>query len=171
MAIEVLEGTEVAIRRGYVKWTDPEGVFHKEPLVDHPDLLATASAQEQLQAEEARRLNESAELAELSDEADAEAETLEVLEELKKATDDIITAAQLDETAFDSAIEERTAQVHGEEPATVHGSTTVASGAEDDGSGGVKPADDDYSEVPTGSVNVEAGSITPGFVRREADEE
>lgn len=155
MSIEVQEGTEVAIRRGYVKWTSPDGVFHKEPLVDHPDLLATASAREQLQAEEARRLNESAELAELSDEVAEEVAIKETLEELKAAPDDILTAAQLDETAFDSAIAERNEEVFG---------TEIKSGAEENSS----------ERITSGTINatkIEAGSITPSYVRRDAEEE
>lgn len=39
------------ISRGYVKWTDKDGVFHKEMLVDHPDMLAKATDEQKLDAE------------------------------------------------------------------------------------------------------------------------
>lgn len=88
------------ISRGYVKWTDENG-FHKEPLYDHPDLLASASPEDQLAAEEARRLNQAAEQTLEARDADAEVETTEVLEALKAAPDDVLTAAQLVEADVD----------------------------------------------------------------------
>lgn len=78
------------LKRGYVKWTDETG-FHKEPAYLHPELLADASVKEQIAAEEARRLNEEAELALLVDSDD---ELL--LEELKAAPSDVLTVAQLE---------------------------------------------------------------------------
>lgn len=86
---------EKEVKRGYVKWTDEDGVYHKEPLVDHPELLKAASPKEQLAAEEVRRLNEAAEESEKPDE---DAEILETLDELKKAPDEVLVAADLDET-------------------------------------------------------------------------
>lgn len=44
------------IKRGYVKWTDENGVFHKEPLYLHPDLLATATDEQKRDAEAVRVL-------------------------------------------------------------------------------------------------------------------
>lgn len=82
------------IKRGYVKWEDENG-FHKEPLADHPELLASASVREQLHAEEARRLNAAAE--DYLDAADEDAEDLQqdTLEALKEAPEDVLTAGQL----------------------------------------------------------------------------
>lgn len=44
------------IKRGYVKWTDKEGVFHKEPLWKHKDLLAEASPEQYAIAMEVKAL-------------------------------------------------------------------------------------------------------------------
>jgi hypothetical protein len=79
------------IKRGYVKWTDENG-FHKEPLVDHPELLKAVSEKEQLKAEEVARLNESAEEFQANSEKTAEADYAEALEVLK--TSDALTAAE-----------------------------------------------------------------------------
>jgi hypothetical protein len=49
------------IVRGYVKWTDKDGVFHKEMLADHPDMLAKATEEQKAQAEEVVALHKSAE--------------------------------------------------------------------------------------------------------------
>lgn len=95
--------TDKVIKRGYVKWTDEDGVFHKEPLSDHPDMLKDASPQDQLAAEEVRRMNAAAE--EMA-EKPVEDNTKEVLEELKAAPDDVLTAAALTEDEPLSAPEE-----------------------------------------------------------------
>lgn len=87
---------DYVIKRGYVKWTDEDGVMHKEPLYEYPELLAKASTSEQIAAEEARRLNESAERAE--PEAADEEETLEAL---KSAPDDVKTVADLEAVDLD----------------------------------------------------------------------
>ena len=88
-----MENAEV--KRGYVKWTDKDGNFHKEPLADHPELLAAASPREKIAAEEVRRLNAAAEefYEELEDAGDEDA--LETLEALKSAPDDVLTTADL----------------------------------------------------------------------------
>lgn len=83
------------IRRGYVKWTDEDGVFHKEPLHEHPELLAQASAAEQIAAEEARRLNEAAEEYLESRDDHVEEDQLNTLEALQEAPDDVLTASEL----------------------------------------------------------------------------
>jgi hypothetical protein len=84
--------TDKVISRGYVKWEDSDG-FHKEPLYKHEDLLASATPQQQLRAEEVRRLNEAAEVEESksSEEEDVE----DTLEALQEAPDDVLTAAAL----------------------------------------------------------------------------
>ena len=84
------------IKRGYVKWEDENG-FHKEPLYKHPDLLADASVEEQIAAEEVRRLNEAAEEFQEETDEDAEQEAWDVLHALKGAPDDVLTVAQLAE--------------------------------------------------------------------------
>lgn len=83
------------IKRGYVKWTDEDGTFHKEPLADHPELLNSASPKEQLQAEEVRRLNDHGEevLEKQKDEGDANYRATTAA--LKKADDDVLTAGDL----------------------------------------------------------------------------
>ena len=86
---------EKQIKRGYVKWTDENGVFHKEPLADHPELLADASPRDQLQAEEVRRLNAAAEEFTTEREESAEDQTREALQDLKAAPADVLTAADL----------------------------------------------------------------------------
>lgn len=45
------------IKRGYVKWTDSEGVFHKELLKSHPDLYEEATEEQKLAADEAAELS------------------------------------------------------------------------------------------------------------------
>lgn len=87
--------TDKEVKRGYVKWTDDDGVFHKEPLINHPELLAKASPAEQLAAEEVRRLNASAEEDVEEDKEEANENIEEVLEDLKKAPEDVLTASQL----------------------------------------------------------------------------
>ena len=88
---------EKVIVRGYVKWTDKDGVFHKEALVDHPELLAKASSEEQLAAEEVRRLNAAGEEYYATREEENDDELKETLVELKKAPEDVLTAAELDD--------------------------------------------------------------------------
>lgn len=83
------------IKRGYVKWTDENGVFHKEPLADHPELLAKASPKEQIAAEEVVRLNAAAEAQIAETEGDIEEDQLETLEALKTAPEHILTTGQL----------------------------------------------------------------------------
>lgn len=98
--------TEKTVKRGYVRWEDENG-FHKEPLADHPELLASASPKEQLRAEEARRLNAAAEEY-LEEAAESEEDAAkEALVELKKAPEDVLTADQLvDEEVPASGAEE-----------------------------------------------------------------
>lgn len=79
------------IKRGYVKWEE-NGVFHKEPLYKHPDLLASASVEDQIAAEEVRRLNEAAEEFLLERELEGQEDAEAVLE---AAPDDVLTAEQL----------------------------------------------------------------------------
>ncbi len=86
---------EKEVKRGYVKWTDEDGVFHKEPLADHPELLEDASPKEQLRAEEARRLNAAAEEAVAIDQEEADEAILDTLEALQDAPDNVLTAADL----------------------------------------------------------------------------
>lgn len=83
------------IKRGYVKWTDENGVFHKEPLADHPELLAKASPKEQIAAEEVVRLNAAAEAQIAETEGDVEEDQLETLEALKTAPEHVLTTGQL----------------------------------------------------------------------------
>lgn len=83
------------IRRGYVKWTDEDGVFHKEPLHEHPELLAKASAAEQIAAEEVRRLNEAAEEYLEKREDTVEEDQWETLGALQEAPDYVLTTNQL----------------------------------------------------------------------------
>lgn len=47
--------------RGYVKWTDENGVFHKELASEHPELLDKATEAEKLSAQEALEYHEQAE--------------------------------------------------------------------------------------------------------------
>lgn len=83
------------VRRGYVKWTDKDGVFHKELLSEHPDLMTDASPEEQLATEEARRLNGAAkEFLEARD-AENDDDVADTLEALKDAPDDVLTASDL----------------------------------------------------------------------------
>ncbi|RZK45219.1 MAG: hypothetical protein EOO61_00755 [Hymenobacter sp.] len=86
--------TEKVIKRGYVKWEDENG-FHKEPLSDHPELLAKASPREQLYAEEVKRQNTQAEQLVAENEDDAEQDTKDTLEALKAAPEEIVSATQL----------------------------------------------------------------------------
>ncbi len=83
------------IKRGYVKWTSEDGVFHKEPLFEHPDLLASASPEEQLRAEEVRRLNEAASVESENREEAAEEDAVDTLEALREAPAEILTASAL----------------------------------------------------------------------------
>lgn len=89
------EATKKEVKRGYVKWTDEDGVFHKEPLVDHPELLEDASPEEQLIAEEVRRLNGQAEVEVMEAEEDNDQDLLDTLHALQGAPEDVLTAAQL----------------------------------------------------------------------------
>lgn len=87
--------TEKEIKRGYVKWTDENGVFHKEPLVDHKELFEDATPEQQLAAEEVRRLNAAAAEEQEDNEEDAEQWTLDKLHALQGAPKEILTADQL----------------------------------------------------------------------------
>jgi len=98
--------TEKVVKRGYVKWTDDDGVFHMEPLADHPELLAKADAAEQLQAEEARRLNHAADEFYADREEDSEQDAKDTVAALKKAPEEVLTAAQLVAEAPASAPED-----------------------------------------------------------------
>lgn len=89
------------IKRGYVKWVDEKGVRHKEPLYKHPELLKDASPEEQLAAEEARRLNEAAEKTLEARDSERGGEVLEVLEALKEAPADVLIAAELERVKID----------------------------------------------------------------------
>lgn len=86
---------EKVIKRGYVKWEDENG-FHKEPLSDHPELLVRASAEDQLRAEEVKRLNAAAE--EKEEQVEDNHDVEDTLKALKAAPEDVLTAAQLVET-------------------------------------------------------------------------
>lgn len=97
---------EKTVKRGYVRWTDENGVFHKEPLANHPDLLASASPQEQLRAEEARRLNAAAEEAAAEVSESEEKDLKDTLAALKAAPEEVHTAAQLVEEEPASAASE-----------------------------------------------------------------
>jgi len=98
--------TEKVVKRGYVKWTDEDGVFHKEPLADHPEMLTKAEPVEQLRAEEARRLNASAEEQVEEAKETRDEDFKETLAALKKAPDEVHTAAELVGNAPASAAEE-----------------------------------------------------------------
>ena len=69
--------------RGYAKWTDENGVFHKELATEHPELLAKATEEEKTSAQEALEYHEQAEkfYAEREKEAEAETEILSGAEE------------------------------------------------------------------------------------------
>lgn len=86
---------EKVVSRGYVKWTDEDGVFHKEPLYKHEDMLAKASPAEKLAAEEVRRLNAAAEEFYADRDEDVNEDLLDTLDALKEAPEDIHTAAEL----------------------------------------------------------------------------
>jgi hypothetical protein len=83
------------IKRGYVKWTDENGVFHKEPLADHPELLDKASPAQQIAAEEVRRLNAHAEEVLAERKADAADEQWDTLEALQDAPETVLTTGDL----------------------------------------------------------------------------
>lgn len=83
------------IKRGYVKWTDEDGVFHKEPLADHPELLEKANTFQKIAAEEVRRLNEDAEKKEEDFEAWAKKNAEETLEALESAPEHVLTTGDL----------------------------------------------------------------------------
>lgn len=89
---------EKVVKRGYVKWTDENGVFHKEPLADHADMLAQASDLEKLRAEEVRRLNDAADVNEADRDKQANEEAREALQALKAAPEEVLTVSQLDES-------------------------------------------------------------------------
>ena len=93
--------TEKEVKRGYVKWTDDDGVFHKEPLADHPELLAKASPREQLAAEEARRMNAAGEKEAEETQAEGDELYLDTLADLKAAPEEVLTGAQLVSGEFD----------------------------------------------------------------------
>lgn len=59
------------IKRGYVKWTDSDGNFHKELLVNHPDLLKDASDAQKRAAEEASMLTDEEVILDLEEEYDS----------------------------------------------------------------------------------------------------
>ena len=42
------------IKRGYVKWTDDKGVFHKEPVALHPELFLEKEPSLDLDSEDDR---------------------------------------------------------------------------------------------------------------------
>lgn len=88
---------EKEIKRGYVKWTDEDGVFHKEPLVDHPELFDDANPEQQLVAEEVRRLNAAAVVDQEEMKEEEEQWTLDKLHALQGAPKEILTADQLEE--------------------------------------------------------------------------
>ena len=90
--------TDKVIKRGYVKWTDDDGVFHKEPLSDHAELLQGSSPKDQLYAEEARRLNAAAEKQTEETEKENQDTTKDTVDALKAAPHDVLTAAQLETT-------------------------------------------------------------------------
>ena len=83
------------IKRGYVKWTDKDGVFHKELLSDHAAELAKASPEQQLAAEEARRLADDGEKQTKIDEAVGADTVKETLTALKAAPADVLTSSDL----------------------------------------------------------------------------
>jgi hypothetical protein len=93
------------IKRGYVKWTDSDGVFHKEPLSDHPELLADATDEQKLQAEEVRRLNEAGADAMAVAEETGSSEAADTLVALKAAPPSVLTAAQLDDIPSTEVVE------------------------------------------------------------------
>lgn len=93
------------VKRGYVKWEDENG-FHKEPLSDHPDLLADASPREQLYAEEVKRHNALADTHFEQEEKSQDEVIEEALEELKSAPPEVISAASLVEEVPAAAPEE-----------------------------------------------------------------
>ena len=86
---------EKEVKRGYVKWTDENGVFHKELLADHPELLKEASPREQLAAEEAKRMNAAGEKATQQTEEEGDELFLDTLADLKAAPEEVLTSAQL----------------------------------------------------------------------------
>jgi hypothetical protein len=92
--------TDKVVKRGYVKWEDENG-FHKEPLSDHPELLAAASPREQLYAEEVKRQLEATPQPENDDE-----DIMETVEALRAAPEEIVSATQLTEAEPASAAEE-----------------------------------------------------------------
>lgn len=63
---------EKEVKRGYVKWTDEDGVFHKEPLYDHPELLAKASDNEKEYARQLKEMNNPEETPEVPVEEEVE---------------------------------------------------------------------------------------------------
>lgn len=80
------------IKRGYVKWEDADGL-HKELLSDYPEMLAKASAEQKISAEEARRLNEDGEKQTAKNEGQDFAKL--TLEALVKAPADVLTTGDL----------------------------------------------------------------------------
>lgn len=103
---------EREIKRGYVKWTDENGVFHKELLSDHPELLKEASPKQQLAAEEAKRQADQAEKITVESESTQEELLLETLHDLKAAPADVTSAAELTETQPMNASEETKTPAH-----------------------------------------------------------
>lgn len=102
---------EKVIKRGYVKWTDEFGVFHKEPLANHPELLAAASVEDQIAAEEARRLNEAAEFYEIERLTDVHEAEVKTLDALKAAPEEVLVAAQLATDEHGDPIPEKAEEV------------------------------------------------------------
>jgi hypothetical protein len=83
------------IKRGYVKWTDEDGTYHKELLTDHPELLAKATDRQKIAAEEARRLNDDAEKQMNIDAASVVEDASKTLVALKAAPVDVLTTGDL----------------------------------------------------------------------------
>ncbi len=93
---------EKEVNRGYVKWTDEDGVFHKEPLADHPELLVKASPREQLAAEEAKRMNAAGEKEMQKTKEEGDELFLDTLADLKAAPEEVLTGTQLVSGEFDA---------------------------------------------------------------------
>lgn len=96
------EETQKEVKRGYVKWYDTDGVFHKEPLADHPELLKDASPREQLAAEEAKRMNAAGEREVEETKEEGDQLYLDTLADLKAAPEEVLTGIQLVTGEFDA---------------------------------------------------------------------
>ena len=128
------------IKRGYVKWEE-NGVFHKEPLYKHPDLLASASVEDQIAAEEVRRLNEAAEEFLLERELEGQEDAEAVLEALKAAPDDVLTAEQLATDDEGNPVPEAVEPVDSEDLQTVEDSKIASEDVEATSSNSIKHDD------------------------------